>query len=112
MDTKAMDARIDAAAARAKELTARLDQASSEVARKLDGAIATAHDAAAQAAKKSEHRLGENLDRLTHQLQESIVKLAHRAEEVADELSEHARRLARSVEKSAHGPSEPGSPAR
>ena len=108
MDSKAIDTKIDAAAEKAKELTAKLGAARSEVVRKLDEAIATAHAAAVQSASKSEHRVGEEVEKYAHRIQEMVTKLANHAKEVADELSQRAHTVASQKQHSPETPSEAG----
>jgi ElaB/YqjD/DUF883 family membrane-anchored ribosome-binding protein len=98
MDSRGVDAKIDAAAEKAKELTSKLDEAGKQAARKAEDVIAEVRDTATGATKKAEHRMSEGLEGAAHRVQEKVTKLAHRAEELADKLSGKAETAARKLQ--------------
>lgn len=98
MDSRGIDAKIDAAAETAKQLTAKLDKAGKQVVHKAEDVIADAHGTATGITKKAEHRMSEGLEKAAHRVQERVTKLAHRAEELVDKLSAQAETIAHKLQ--------------
>lgn len=95
MEDSKLDKKIDEAADTAKRLVAKVNDSRLAAGELADTAIEVTQAAIAEASKKGEHRLTENISKAAHRVQETVTKLANRAEEWADKATARADAAAR-----------------